>query len=324
MRFRAVMDDRITFSQAATRDPGSDLGADRCKDSAAPHSRCTVCGAALPRANPFSDIHDIAVCDRRECRKSLLGTQPASAQRQITSTLRHRVARIAADTPEGQRGAVSLLPANTRPLAPVTSAMRERFIDTIRARLAQAATAGRDDRAEEWTEEPSDVESSAAAAATADSLLRLGCAVCAGACCTRGGTHAFLGASDLRRIGSSISDAGANADANADANAGANADAGAERAKALEELYAAHIPEMHYEGSCVFHGERGCTLPRPMRSLTCNRYLCGGLSTLRRAIAETASDTAVVGAATWVRLERVAALDASVLPASIRSISGAG
>jgi hypothetical protein len=137
-----------------------------------------------------------------------------------------------------------------------------------------------------------------ATAEPVEAMMRLGCALCAGHCCTHGGTHAFLGTSDLRRIAETMTDG----------------DSGV----ALEHLYTAHIPDAHYAGSCVFHGERGCTLPRSLRSSTCNRYLCGGLSTLRRALTDTEAGTAVVGAATWSGLERVAALDATVMPASMQ------
>ena len=40
------------------------------------------------------------------------------------------------------------------------------------------------------------------------------------------------------------------------------------------DAYMARVPDKHVEGSCIHHGERGCTLDRDMRSETCNTYAC--------------------------------------------------
>ena len=42
-------------------------------------------------------------------------------------------------------------------------------------------------------------------------------------------------------------------------------------------LYIDRVPEVGYEGSCIFHGKQGCTLDRSLRSDVCNGYFCGGL-----------------------------------------------
>ena len=42
-------------------------------------------------------------------------------------------------------------------------------------------------------------------------------------------------------------------------------------------LYIDQMPEVGYEGSCIFHGKQGCTLDRSLRSDVCNSYFCGGL-----------------------------------------------
>ena len=42
-------------------------------------------------------------------------------------------------------------------------------------------------------------------------------------------------------------------------------------------LYLERVPEVGYEGSCIFHGKQGCTLDRSLRSDVCNSYFCGGL-----------------------------------------------
>jgi hypothetical protein len=46
---------------------------------------------------------------------------------------------------------------------------------------------------------------------------------------------------------------------------------------AVLRLYLERVPEVGYEGSCIFHGKQGCTLDRSLRSDVCNSYFCDGL-----------------------------------------------
>jgi hypothetical protein len=48
----------------------------------------------------------------------------------------------------------------------------------------------------------------------------------------------------------------------------------------LLALYVQRIPERTCAGSCIFHGESGCALPRAMRSDVCESHVC---SDMRRA-----------------------------------------
>ena len=87
------------------------------------------------------------------------------------------------------------------------------------------------------------------------------CGWCAGRCCRFGADHhAYLEAGHLLRW--------------ALAGPGRTLD-GAVAA------YAERLPARHVEGSCPYHGERGCALEREMRSDTCNRHACDGLRELR-------------------------------------------
>jgi hypothetical protein len=212
-----------------------------------------------------------------------MGRNASGVQRAIDGTFRDLLTECARELPEPVP--VALLPANTRGLEPVSPALRERFVATIRARLSNYPpdVAPAEPRAHHDPVQGSDV--------AAHALLGQGCATCGGACCTRGGTHAFLSAAALRGT----------------AREHTQGDTGLP----LERLYTAHLPATHYAGSCVFHGERGCTLPRALRSDTCNRYLCGELTALSRALSGAVGERAVVGAATWSSLERVAVIDAS-------------
>lgn len=83
------------------------------------------------------------------------------------------------------------------------------------------------------------------------------CGWCQGRCCRTGAQHhAYLDARHLRRWqlahpGSSLHDAAT--------------------------AYIERLPQRHVEGSCLHHGERGCTLERDMRSNICNEFACDGL-----------------------------------------------
>ena len=87
-------------------------------------------------------------------------------------------------------------------------------------------------------------------------VARTACSLCKGWCCTNGGDHAFLDQATIARV---------------------------RRARlprdirAVLRLYIERVPEVGYEGSCIFHGTQGCTLDRSLRSDVCNSYFCGGL-----------------------------------------------
>ena len=97
-----------------------------------------------------------------------------------------------------------------------------------------------------------------------DSAALLGkvCGVCEGYCCRYGATqHAFLDEEALsrslaQRPGMQIGEV------------------------AVE--FIRHVPEEHYEGSCIYHTKTGCNLPRDMRARMCNTYECRGLKDTRQ------------------------------------------
>lgn len=99
-------------------------------------------------------------------------------------------------------------------------------------------------------------------AAEIESFPRLeqACATCRGRCCDAGGDDAFLDEITLIRYRQS------------------NPDMGPEE---IVSTYLAHLGEESYEGSCVYHGEFGCYLPRSMRAEICNTFLCTPLGELR-------------------------------------------
>jgi hypothetical protein len=212
-------------------------------------------------------------------------------------------ARRSADGRPGDAPAlpVILLPANTRNTETLPAQSREAFLDRLRARLAAVFahpvrddTAGMSGEARAAMEDAAPPEtpvSGQGAPAGRDTVLGLACSTCRGECCTAGGTHAFLREDSLVRVRAFLSRDGATVDAGQ-----------------LEATYARYLPARHYRGSCVYHTPTGCALPRTLRSNLCNRYLCGGLTQLSRALDASGGDAAYVAAADSVHLRRVARL----------------
>jgi hypothetical protein len=85
---------------------------------------------------------------------------------------------------------------------------------------------------------------------------RAACMLCRGFCCKGGGEHAYLD----ERVMARVRQAQPELDA-----------------RTVMRLYVERVPAIGYEGSCVFHGTKGCTLDRSLRSDVCNSYFCNGL-----------------------------------------------
>ncbi len=94
-----------------------------------------------------------------------------------------------------------------------------------------------------------------------DASLVAVCRTCRGACCKWGEDHAYLTRAVLSRV-------------KAEQKIASNA--------SLLDAYLARVPKVAREGSCIFHGDEGCALPRAMRSETCNRFVCSPLKQLGR------------------------------------------
>lgn len=85
-------------------------------------------------------------------------------------------------------------------------------------------------------------------------LMAQACALCSGGCCQPGKlSNAFLKAEELRRH--------------------VERDPETTAADILDR-YLKYMPNRHVRGSCLFHGEAGCTISRKDRSKVCNEYLC--------------------------------------------------
>jgi hypothetical protein len=90
------------------------------------------------------------------------------------------------------------------------------------------------------------------------------CAACAGQCCSKGGDHAYLDDDTIRRVARGRPEL---------------------TRRRIATLYLCHLSEETFAGSCVFHAETGCQLPRTLRADLCNVFYC---NPLRRFLREHA------------------------------------
>lgn len=204
-----------------------------------------------------------------------LGDQSVSkqlaSQRERNSTIRDRAARSAAaarlaGAAIGANVPLTIVPHQRRPIVPLPDEVRDTFLTRLVGRIHATFVAN--------VSVPDDAPDELLAAPHVAAIMMHGCTLCRGTCCTRGGDHAFLGVDSLARV---------------------RRDAPALSEDELHATYVSHVPSHHVEHSCVYHGEAGCTLPRAFRSNTCNRYLCGGLTQLARALRDSGSTVAVIG-----------------------------
>lgn len=195
---------------------------------------------------------------------------------------------------------VVLVPANTRALVALPEVAQAGFRVHLDGVMADAFARPLRDNALAMTAQEAGERADAGETASRDPGLPahmvLGsCATCRGSCCTAGGTRAFLTADSLVRVRAQRVTLGVPG----------------ESPDAIAALYLDRLPAVHYEGSCVFHARTGCALPRGLRANLCNRYQCGELTQLSRALGETGAASAYVGAASGERLERMALVGAA-------------
>ena len=237
-----------------------------------PHLRlCVLCGASIANRPPVSAITRGTageVCADPRCQSDHAARQEQE-RRSAETIAQHRqerdavLSRFEAELRAEHGEAIPVdvrpadLPACDRPLTPLPPARRAALEAKLRELVATAlpAPAGA-----EASEPSTDVTGEAF-----EGIVRSGCELCRGSCCTNGGEHAYLSDKTLQRY------------------AGAHPGISPEQVVAG---YLAHVEPVTTEGSCVYHASAGCSLPRELRSDTCNHFLCTGMrnlvSSLRR------------------------------------------
>lgn len=219
---------------------------------------CSECGG------PLESLHerDAGVCSRRVCRDPHIQRQNQQMRENEKSERAAFADRVRHDLEgnfpgliePGSDGSFMVVPFNPREIVRTPEERKEAF----RAHVAEMA-----EKAEKQSRlvdgEMLRVEHQIEPKRHDAQLPMINaCATCGGRCCIPGGAdHAFLTSGFLswRMLNES--------DLTADA---------------MIDEYCGRIPEFAYDGSCLFHTEQGCVLPGPIRSTTCNRYLCDGIT----------------------------------------------
>lgn len=229
--------------------------------------RCRICRTELTRDQEIRG----QVCGAGACGRARAAQRIVEASRR-TRAIRERARELgrSAGVPAPARLAVAVVPSNDRALAGPAQRRVGEFRDHLTRKITEAFL----DR----SANPPPRYPPSGLCERDENLITIACATCRGSCCAQGGTHAFVGAGTILRYLAR--------------NPGA-------RPRAVLSDYLARIPKRSYRGSCVFHAQGGCALPREMRSSTCNHYLCPGLlefqDELRRSEARSGLAVAVEG-----------------------------
>lgn len=194
-------------------------------------------------------------------------SMPPTAEESAANAAREAVARAhlpalfsrAGGTPE--RVSLLTVPGFPIALSPPSAERRDKFRAHIVALLEESAVPG--DTGEHESHLPP------------TPVLAASCALCRGLCCRHGGDEAHIDAAAVH---------------------GARASRPLLSGDQLVALYTDAIPALTVESSCILHGERGCGLPRELRSQTCNEFHCVPLRQWqeRERLGTDAAPTAVV------------------------------
>jgi len=252
---------------------------------------CTVCGRLL-------DVHEAAAgvtCRDRRCGHEQL-KRALQERARVAAAIRQRLEGVRDHASgvfrigDAQSLTLADLPSNDRALRPLPEKRRREFRDNLTRSISRAAASlyGTSVRAHEaeWDDGP--------ASPTIEptngelQLLGGGCAICRGHCCEQGATHAFLNPVEIRRY---------------------MLDRPGQRPRHVLEAFLSRLPHRTPLGSCVFHAESGCALPRSMRSSICNAYYCDGLNRMRTGLVEGSSSSALVAAVVGETLVRAAVVE---------------
>jgi hypothetical protein len=210
--------------------------------------------------------------------RSLLGArQDATVSDQAEQGMSTEYFTIVAGDGDAAGGNQALaVPLNRKPLAPASPErvrrLRKHLVASLRAMRTMKDPKG---SASPLRPEPDDFTGQVARAA---------CTACRGWCCKGGGEHAYLDERVMARV----------------RHAQPELDA-----RAVLRLYIERVPAVGYEGSCVFHGTKGCTLDRSLRSDVCNSYFCTALGNYVKTGGTSGDVMVIAGEGEEVRMSQV-------------------
>ena len=171
---------------------------------------------------------------------------------------------------------IAVLPANLAKVAPLPARRRAAFRAHLLEQIGEAAK----------RERRLNPNSAGSDSAAPPPPIAAGCAACRGRCCNRGGEHAFVDFTTIRRY---------------------TAQTGVRAAPAIVQAYLRYLPLRSYRDSCVYHTAAGCNLPRTMRGDVCNQFYCGAI--LKQWQTLTREPTTIIAAADGSQVIRLRTTD---------------
>jgi hypothetical protein len=213
---------------------------------------CNFCGVELTN---LLDIHH-GVCRATRC-KGEFGQQPAEIARQDRRAARNKIADdVQPDFAAEVFNTRVVVPSNSRPVVPLPDERREKFISHLE-QMVELGCQGEPAELDDYVS----LEAMDRAVAPAESqVMGACCGLCRGECCSGGLEHAFIDQDTIRHFRQRRPDV---------------------EPDEIPAIYCSYLPTESYVGACVFQGEMGCTLPREIRGVTCNRFMCEALVELR-------------------------------------------
>jgi hypothetical protein len=232
-------------------------------------ARCSVCGSRISdqrwRLFQTCDFWKCRAEQRRKQRELLATREEAFRRRRKEFARRLRLFRdeaaVALGVGQPERFVPVSVPAAERPI----SLLPQERLSVLGDHLAQLISDLREDGGEAARQRGDDDTSTPAAEGDCMrvSILQQACATCRGYCCLGGEDLAYLD----RGMMSSYLDEHPQDDP-----------------PEVISRFLSHLPENTCEDSCVYHGEKGCGLPREMRSSICNGFECSELGWLREEL----------------------------------------
>lgn len=227
---------------------------------------CEICDRVIS----VSRYRRFRYCYRQPCRATWYrqfwmrvrkGTLEGPFDMQRAAELLGPAAERLVDRDPHARGAVVVVPDNSRRIATLPEKRKRAFRHHVMTRISEAA-AEQAARPSEDTVKVANV-SDASAAADPLTVLQNACATCQGRCCWPGQNSALLTTNTIRRFMREHPHL---------------------RPRDVLAAYLERLPSKTYVASCVFHTPQGCALPRQMRSYTCNTFMCSNLVEIQQQV----------------------------------------
>lgn len=246
---------------------------------------CSVCGCYLSmieRVGGISPICRFPLCHHKRAAAASLELQQKTIEdlaRRAAEDLDRVEQKLQEMGLEPADHDIAILPAFDRSL----EKMSERRKSALADKLTEIAADLRLRPIEETT-----TSFSVASKPTDTAYIAQACTLCRGDCCQNGGEHAYLRRQTLARV------------------------LAASPGMSLEDVvrtYLDRVPEESYEGSCIYHGVKGCNLPGEMRSDTCNDFYCSGTRSLSTIICGEESHPVLAAALKGEKIVRLAVIN---------------